>query len=129
MNTNQNKTNSTKIKLDLSVSTSIADALAEDTEVLTEYQLDDPNVISLDELSTELGENVPYYENPGDPRTPLESIDAQDVSGHMSDPESDDDVLANAQQMGIGLEETDEELAELNIAETVAKAEKEHWER
>lgn len=50
----------------------------------------------------------------------------QSVSGHLPDPESDDDVLKNAQMMGIALEEDEEHPKPLDIAGAVEAAEKLH---
>ena len=44
-------------------------------------------------------------------------------SGSTPDPESDDDVLANAHDMGIALGEDEEHPKELNIADDIDKAE------
>ncbi len=48
----------------------------------------------------------------------------QSVSGDTPDPESDDDVLLNAQQVGLHVDEDEETPEELNIAEEVEAAEK-----
>lgn len=47
----------------------------------------------------------------------------QSVSGDMPDPESDDDTLVNAQQVGTQLEEDSENPKELNIGADIDKAE------
>jgi hypothetical protein len=53
------------------------------------------------------------------------SVDGeQSVSGDTPDPESDDDVLSNAQQVGLHVDEDEESPEELNIAEEVEEAEK-----
>lgn len=49
--------------------------------------------------------------------------DEADISGSAPDPESDDDVLANAQEVGIGIDDP-EIVRELDIAGDVELAEK-----
>lgn len=49
--------------------------------------------------------------------------DESDISGSAPDPESDDDVLANAQEVGIGIDDP-EIVRELDIAGDVELAEK-----
>lgn len=50
----------------------------------------------------------------------------QSVSGDMTDPASDDDVLKNAHDVGIALDEDSENPQELDIAEDVEEAEEAH---
>ena len=106
---------------------STADMLAEDAELVTAYQLDDPNVISLTELQ-EQEMNLSAGNALADDTLPVEVADAQSIGGHMPDPDSDDDILSAVQTMGIGLDEDEENPAELNIAHDVELGEKEHWE-
>lgn len=102
---------------------SMADILAEDTEVLTQYDLDNPDFISIESMrERELSQTDEDLDNPS-----LASTDSQTIFGHAAGPSSDDDTLANAQKMGIGLDENDDEPAELNLAKTVQEAEQEHW--
>lgn len=48
----------------------------------------------------------------------------QSVSGDMADPESDDDMLLNSHQMGLRLDEDEDNPQELNIAADIAAAER-----
>lgn len=48
----------------------------------------------------------------------------QSVSGDMTDPESDDDMLLNSHQVGLRLDEDEDNPQELNIAADVAAAER-----
>jgi hypothetical protein len=48
----------------------------------------------------------------------------QSVSGDMPDPESDDDTLQNAQDMGMQLDEDDEHPQEIDIARDIDRAER-----
>jgi hypothetical protein len=57
------------------------------------------------------------------PKTPQE-LDEESIGGAMAGPESDDDVLEAAHQMGIGLDEDYEHPRELDIAGDMDKAEK-----
>jgi len=50
-------------------------------------------------------------------------VGEQSVSGDMSDPESDDDTLLNSHQMGLRLDEDEENPQELNMAADIAAAE------
>lgn len=79
-------------------------------------QADDPKIISLEEL---LEEEKPKS-------TPLspERLGEQSVSGHMPDPESDDDTLKNAHQMGLQRGETYDNAKDLNISRDVDSNEK-----
>lgn len=52
----------------------------------------------------------------------------QSVSGNMPDPESDDDVLKNAHDVGLALGEDEEHPKPLDIGKDVNKAEKFHRE-
>lgn len=118
--------NSKQNKLDENEVKSTADMLAEDTEIVTKYQLDDPDVISIDELREDgfSAGNLLVEDT-----VSLELADSQSISGHMSDPDSDNDILANAQDMGIAIDEDEENPVELNIAADVDKAERTHWEQ
>ncbi len=55
-----------------------------------------------------------------------EELDSESVSGHQTGLEEDDDVAENALDMGLypELEDEDEDVPSLNIAEQVRKAEK-----
>lgn len=66
-----------------------------------------PDVISLEQLEREEKPEV-------DPLSP-EREDEISVSGHMPDPESDDDTLANAHKMGLQRGETYDNAVELNL--------------
>ena len=52
-----------------------------------------------------------------------QKLDEESISGSMPDPESDDDALKSAHEMGIGLGESYEHPKELDIAKDVNKAE------
>ncbi len=56
---------------------------------------------------------------------PPQSRDEQSVSGHMPDPEGDDDTLEAAKKTGLYTEATEEEPVKVGIAEQVDKAEQE----
>ncbi len=76
-----------------------------------------PDVISLDQLEQE--------EKPKKSFASPQMEDEQSVSGSMPDPESDDDVLANANTMGLQRGETFNSLPqELNIAHDLDSNEK-----
>lgn len=66
-----------------------------------------PTVISLDQLQAE--------EKPDKKPLSPEREDEQSVSGTMPDPESDDDTLQNAHQMGLQRGETYDNAQELNL--------------
>lgn len=69
-----------------------------------------PDIISLEELERQ---ELPETDHTLSP----EREDEMSVSGSMPDPESDDDLLSNAHQMGIGRGETfNSQPQELNIA-------------
>lgn len=59
------------------------------------------------------------------PLSPAE-LGEYDVSGSAADPESDDDMLENAHDVGLYADSDEENPAELNIADQIAKAEKYH---
>lgn len=67
-----------------------------------------PDVISLEQLEREEHPDVDHTLSP-------EREDEMSVSGHMPDPESDDDTLANAHQMGLQRGETYDNALELNL--------------
>ncbi len=68
-----------------------------------------PDVISLEELQQEEKPKKDHTLSP-------EREDEQSVSGHMPDPESDDDTLSNVHQMGLQRGETfNSKPQELNI--------------
>lgn len=70
----------------------------------------------LEELSAEDNSSV----------IPLSERGSAEVSGTNPDPESDDDVLQNAHNMGIAPNATLEHPTSLNIAKDIADAEKYH---
>jgi len=53
-----------------------------------------------------------------------QNLDEASCSGHMTDLESDDNVLDNIHEMGLYLSSDEEHPAELNIAKEIDKAEK-----
>ncbi len=57
-------------------------------------------------------------------QTPQEAGE-QSISGHMPDPEKDDDVLEAAKRTGLYTEATEQEPVKVGIAQQVEKAEKE----
>ncbi|GEM_PF-6738239 len=59
----------------------------------------------------------------------VEDRDENDISGTTPDPESDDDVLENAHQVGVGLDEDLENPEELDISKDVERAERYHRDR
>ena len=59
----------------------------------------------------------------------IEDRDEVDISGTTPDPESDDDVLENAHQVGVGLDEDLENPEELDISKDVERAERYHRDR
>lgn len=59
------------------------------------------------------------------PLSPAEA-DELGVSGTTPDPESDDNMLDNAQDVGLYTDSNEEEPVELNIADQIEKAEKYH---
>lgn len=70
-----------------------------------------PDVISLDQLEQE--------EKPEKPFTTPQLEDEQSVSGTMADPESDDDTLKNAHDMGLQRGETYDNAEEINTARDI----------
>lgn len=72
---------------------------------------DDLDVISLEELEQE--------EKPKSTPLSPERLDEQSVSGSMPDPESDDDTLKNAHQMGLQRGETYDNAKDLDISRDV----------
>ncbi len=69
-----------------------------------------PDIITLEELEQS-------EKSKADPALSPERQDEQAVSGSMPDPESDDDTLSNAHQMGLQRGETfNSQPQELNIA-------------
>lgn len=60
--------------------------------------------------------------------TPPESRDQQSASGTIPDPESDDDVLLMSQQVGLRVDEDEENPQELDIAKQIEEAERAHRE-
>lgn len=60
--------------------------------------------------------------------TPPESRDQQSASGTTPDPESDDDVLLMSQQVGLRVDEDEENPQELDIAKQIEEAERAHRE-
>lgn len=74
-----------------------------------------PQVISLDQLEDE--------EKPASEPLSPERQDEIAVSGTMPDPESDDDTLKNAQNVGLQVGENTEHPEEIDIARDIDKAE------
>ena len=52
------------------------------------------------------------------------SAGEEDVSGSATDPESDDNMLDASHEVGLRMNETEDEKQELNIAQDVEEAEK-----
>lgn len=85
----------------------------------------DADEISLDELQ-EIEEEWAPGDDTLSPDAPPQRKGEQAASGHMPDPESDDDMLQASHDMGLRLDEDLHNPQPLNIAEDVAKAEKHH---
>lgn len=79
------------------------------------------------DLADETDDDVDELEEIAD--LPLEVRDGLAISGSEPDPESDDDTLQNAQEVGIGLDADDDMPRPLNIAKDVEEAEKLHREQ
>lgn len=82
---------------------------------------------SLDQLIIEENEQN-FVDEDGQVVSTPENSGSQAVSGHMPDPESDDDVTAAAHQVGLHLDESYEEPHELDIGAEINDAEKAHRE-
>lgn len=81
--------------------------------------------ISLDELIEE--ENTTgFVDEQGQVVPTPQNIDERSVSGHMPDPNSDDDIDEVAHKVGLHTDERDEEPEELDLAQEISEAEKAH---
>lgn len=88
-----------------------------------------------DDTQDDVNENKPLIDsldnssnNTIHPATPPSVIGEQSISGDMPDPESDDDMLLASQQVGLRLNEDEDNPQPLNIAQDVADAERWHQE-
>lgn len=86
-----------------------------------------PFEISLDDLISEEN-NEAFVDESGAVIVTPQNEGEQAVSGHMPNPDSDDEVLETAQQMGLHVDENYENPQELNIGADVAAGEKAHRE-
>lgn len=86
-------------------------------QISTEVSLDDLIIEENEQaFADEFGAVVPTPQNEGE----------QATSGHMPNPESDDDMLESSHQMGMRLDEDDENPQPLNLAREIEKAEQAH---
>jgi len=96
---------------------------------------DDPSDDSITDDPQLTQDDITYNATPGSDATgnktlnvnsSPEEVGEQSMSGDMPDPASDDDTVANAQAMGLALDEDPEHPKELDIASDIDKAEEWH---
>lgn len=86
---------------------------------------DDPKNSAVPAGQTQIPSDIIDESTNNSPFSPDE-VSEQMVSGSMPDPESDDDMLDNAHDVGLYTETDDDDAQPLNIADQIEKAEKYH---